>query len=91
MAADEPTFESIRSGDIPGLLPRYFSTIHYGRGMTFLRRVSDSVYGTNYRLDTRRDRILTDALCWLDRAFRAAHLLEPEGLFYVGARKTPPS
>ena len=85
------TFESIRSGDIPALLPRYFRTVHYGRGMTFLRRISDSVYGANYRLDTRRDRILTDALCWLDRAFRAAHLLQPEGLFYIGARKRPPS
>lgn len=81
------TFESIRSGDIPALLPRYFKTIHFGRGMTFLRRVSDSLYGANYRLENKRDRLLTDALCWIDRFFRATHILRPEGLFYIGGRR----
>ena len=78
------TFESIRSGDIPEVLRASFETVHYGRGMTFLRRVSDTLYGPNYDLTTARDRRITDALCWLDRAFRATRLLRPEGIFFIG-------
>jgi SAM-dependent methyltransferase len=81
------TFESIRSGDIPDILRRYFRTVHYGRGMTFLRRVSDTLYGPNYDLATRRDRAITEALCWLDRFCRAAHLLRPEAVFFIGRRR----
>jgi 2-polyprenyl-3-methyl-5-hydroxy-6-metoxy-1,4-benzoquinol methylase len=81
------TFECIRSGDIPNLLRKHFKTVHYGRGMTFLRRVSDSIYGRNYRLETRSDRIITEMMCWADRFFRATHLLRPEGLFYIGSRR----
>jgi 2-polyprenyl-3-methyl-5-hydroxy-6-metoxy-1,4-benzoquinol methylase len=78
------TFESIRSGDIPDVLRTSFKTVHYGRGMTFLRRVSDTLYGPNYDMSTRRDQRITDALCWLDRFFRATRLLRPEGLFFIG-------
>ena len=81
------TFESIRSGEIPEMLPKYFKTVHFGRGMTFLRRVSDSIYGANYRLENRGDRILTDVLCWADRFFRVTRFLRPEGLFFIGARR----
>lgn len=81
------TFECIRSGDIPDLLRRQFKTVHYGRGMTFLRRVSDSIYGQNYRLGTKKDRVITDMMCLADRFFRATHLLRPEGLFYIGRRR----
>jgi 2-polyprenyl-3-methyl-5-hydroxy-6-metoxy-1,4-benzoquinol methylase len=81
------SFECIRSGDIPDLLKQYFSTVHFGRGMTFLRRVSDSIYGRNYR-DTRMgDRLLMEFLCWVDRFMRVTRLLRPEGLFFIGARK----
>lgn len=84
------TFESIRSGEIPGLLPKYFKTIHFGRGMTFLRRVSDSIYGCNYRMERRRDRLIVNVLCGLDRFMRATRLLRPEGLFYIGSRRDRP-
>ncbi len=83
------TFESIRSGDIPDVLRQYFRVVHFGRGMTFLRRVSDTLYGPNYDLGTWRDRIITDALCWLDRFCRATRLLPPEGLFFIGQRRAP--
>ncbi|MCW2285358.1 2-polyprenyl-3-methyl-5-hydroxy-6-metoxy-1,4-benzoquinol methylase [Rhodoblastus acidophilus] len=85
------TFECIRSGDIPELLTKHFKTIHYGRGMTFLRRVSDSIYGCNYRMETERDRRIVKALCWTDRFMRAARLLRPEGLFFIGSRKDRPA
>ncbi|WDZ77956.1 class I SAM-dependent methyltransferase [Ensifer adhaerens] len=82
------TFESIRSGEIPGLLPNYFKTVHFGRGMTFLRRVSDTLYGPNYRINEKKgDMRLANALCWIDRFFRATRLLKPEGLFYIGKRR----
>ncbi len=81
------SFECIRSGDIPNLLKQYFSTVHFGRGMTFLRRVSDNVYGQNYREELVGDRILMGFLCWADRFMRATRLLKSEGLFFIGARK----
>lgn len=84
------TFESIRSGEIPELLPKFFRTVHFGRGMTFLRRVSDTIYGPNYRLENRGDRILVEVLCWIDRFFRFSRLLRPEGLFYIGSKKDQP-
>jgi SAM-dependent methyltransferase len=81
------TFESIRSGDIPDILRKGFRIVHWGRGMTFLRRVSDSLYGQNYDLNRPSDRRIANALCWLDRFFRATRVLRPEGLFFIGAKK----
>jgi len=81
------TFESIRSGDIPKVLTQSFNTVHYGRGMTFLRRVADSLYGPNYNFDRRSDRAITNALCWADRFFRATRLLRPEAVFFIGRRQ----
>jgi hypothetical protein len=59
--------------------------------MTFLRRVSDSIYGANYRLETRRDLLIAEILCWIDRFFRATHLLRPEGLLFIGSRRDRPA
>ena len=81
------SFECIRSGDIPNLLRQYFSTVHFGRGMTFLRRVSDNVYGQNYRAERIGDRVLMGFLCWVDRFMRATRLLKSEGVFFIGALK----
>ncbi len=82
------TFECVRSGDIPDLLPKFFKTVHFGRGMTFLRRVSDSIYGQNYRINEKKsDMRLADTLCWIDRFFRATRILKPEGLFFIGKRR----
>ena len=86
------TFESIRSGEIPDMLPKYFKTVHFGRGMTFLRRVSDTLYGPNYLITERKgDMRLANALCWADRFFRATRLLRFEGLFYIGRRRVSQS
>ncbi len=81
------TFECIRSGDIPKLLKHYFTIKHWGRGMTFLRRVSDTLYGPNYNYDNRKDRILAKSLCWLDRVVRFLHIAPVEGLFFIGKKK----
>jgi len=80
------TFECIRSGDIAPLLKEKFTTKHYGRGMTFLRRVSDTLYGPNYKLNDKRDQLVTDLLCYLDRFCRASRLLPCEGLFFIGRK-----
>ena len=81
------TFECIRSGDIPALLKRYFRVKHWGRGMTFLRRVSDSVYGANYNFKNKKDRFVARLLCFLDRFVRFFHLLPIEGLFFIGKKR----
>lgn len=80
------TFECIRSGDIAPLLKKNFSVKHYGRGMTFLRRVSDSIYGPNYILSDKKDNFVSNLLCYADRVFRFFHLSKPEGLFFIGKK-----
>lgn len=80
------TFECIRSGDIASLLKKHFVVKHYGRGMTFLRRVSDSLYGPNYNLDDKRDKRVANLLCYTDRFCRFFHLLPIEGLFFIGKK-----
>lgn len=81
------TFECIRSGDIAPLLKINFKVKHWGRGMTFLRRVSDSIYGQNYNWEDKRDRRLAKLLCWLDRVVRFFHLVPVEGLFFIGKKR----
>jgi len=81
------TFECIRSGEIPSILKHFFRIKHWGRGMTFLRRVSDSIYGPNYHTDKRQDRLLMSLLCWTDRFLRFFHILPVEGLFFIGKKK----
>jgi SAM-dependent methyltransferase len=80
------TFECIRSGDIPALLKANFKVKHYGRGMTFLRRVSDSLYGPNYDWTKRTDRLLGKSLMIIDRIVRKLHLSPIEGLFFIGSK-----
>lgn len=82
------TFECIRSGDIAPLLKKHFKTKHWGRGMTFLRRISDSIYGPNFNLKSTKDRIVANLLCYIDRFCRFLHILPAEGLFFIGKKKT---
>ncbi len=81
------TFECIRSGDIPQLLKAGFKVKHWGRGMTFLRRVSDSVYGPNFDLRKKKDNLIVGFFCLLDRFVRFFRLVPVEGLFFIGKRK----
>lgn len=81
------TFECIRSGDLPILLKTYFKTKHYGRGMTILRRLSDSLYGPNYDYAKKSDKLLAHCLCWVDRIARFTRLVPPEGLFFIGKKR----
>lgn len=80
------SFECIRSGDIPALLKANFIVKHYGRGMTFLRRVSDSLYGPNYDWTNRTDRLVGRSLMIIDRVVRKLHLSPIEGLFFIGCK-----
>ena len=81
------TFECIRSGELPELLKSNFKVKHYGRGMTFLRRVSDSLYGPNYDWENRKDRFVARLLMYTDRVVRRFRLAPIEGLFFIGKKK----
>ena len=81
------TFECIRSGDIASLLKENFKIKHWGRGMTFLRRVSDTLYGPNYNWNNKKDRMIAKILCYIDRMCRKLHILPIEGLFFIGKKK----
>lgn len=81
------TFECVRSGDIAPILKKKLKVKHWGRGMTFLRRVSDSIYGQNYRWEDKKDRRVAKILCWVDRFVRFFHLVPVEGLFFIGKKR----
>ena len=78
------TFECIRSGDIPNLLRQNFTIKHYGRGMTFLRRVSDTLYGPNYDWENHQDRLVAKTLMYIDRMVRKLRISPEEGIFFIG-------
>ena len=80
------TFECIRSGDLPNLLKSNFEVKHFGRGMTFLRRVSDSLYGPNYDWTKPIDRLVGKSLMVFDRIVRKLRLSPVEGLFFIGSK-----
>jgi SAM-dependent methyltransferase len=80
------TFECIRSGDLPKLLLKNFKVKHYGRGMTILRRLSDTLYGPNYDFNIKKDVYLTNILCWIDRFVRFFRIVRYEGLFFIGKK-----
>lgn len=80
------TFECIRSGDLSSLLTTYFRTKHYGRGMTILRRLSDSVYGPNYNFSNKKDVFWAELLCWIDRFLRFTRMSPVEGVFFIGKK-----
>jgi len=84
------TFECIRSGDIANLLKENFDVKHWGRGTTFLRRVSDSLYGPNYEFNNKKDRLIIKILCLTDRFVRFLRLAPIEGLFFIGKKPKKP-